>query len=133
MIWVAVWLVEWRANLDEDARRADRLLGWIAAVLVAAVFTRYDGWVMALLAWTASAWCCSARPAALAHLLAGKRGGGGCADCVVCLQRRGFGDWLEFARGPYSAKAIELRTATRMAPVRRIRAGTTHGFRCCSF
>jgi hypothetical protein len=23
-----------------------------------------------------------------------------------------FGDWLEFARGPYSAKAIELRTAS---------------------
>ncbi len=23
-----------------------------------------------------------------------------------------FGDWLDFARGPYSAKAIELRTAT---------------------
>src|SRR6185437_1998231 len=22
-----------------------------------------------------------------------------------------FGDWLDFARGPYSAKAIELRTA----------------------
>jgi hypothetical protein len=23
-----------------------------------------------------------------------------------------FGDWLDFMRGPYSAKAIELRTAT---------------------
>ena len=23
-----------------------------------------------------------------------------------------FGDWLEFQRGPYSAKAIELRTAS---------------------
>ena len=58
MIWVAVWLVEWRASLepasldpaslDFDPRRSARLQGWIAAALVAAIFTRYDGWIMAL-------------------------------------------------------------------------------------
>jgi hypothetical protein len=41
-----------------------------------------------------------------------------------------FGDWLEFARGPYSAKAIELRTAH--ARGRRIPVGTIPGSRCCS-
>ena len=57
MVWAAVWLVEWRACLDNaDAisrRRADRLVYLIALALSAAVFTRYDGWVMAFLAWVA--------------------------------------------------------------------------------
>ena len=54
MIWTAVWLVEWRSCLDytNDAatnrHRADQLLYAIAVVLVAAIFTRYDGWIMAL-------------------------------------------------------------------------------------
>ena len=52
MVWVAVWLVEWRASIDAEPRRASRLLWCIAAALIAAVFTRYDGWVMALIAWT---------------------------------------------------------------------------------
>jgi hypothetical protein len=45
------------------------------------------------------------------ELLAGQRPARGRADSVVCLQRRGFGDWLYFVRGPYSAKAIEIRTS----------------------
>ena len=52
-IWIALWLVEWRGALETDPRRANRLQGWIAGALVAAVFTRYDGWAMALLAWVA--------------------------------------------------------------------------------
>jgi hypothetical protein len=123
MVWLALWLVEWRAELKESGldesrleesspRRANRLLWLIAGVLVAAIYTRYDGWIMALLAW--------------------------CAIGIVLLRRRQlrsrtfwlasvlvvaapvawfaynavvFGDWLDFLRGPYSAKAIELRTA----------------------
>jgi len=52
MVWVALWMVEWRQSLDDAPQRAARLQGYIAAMLVAAVFTRYDGWIMALLAWT---------------------------------------------------------------------------------
>ena len=116
IIWIALWLVEWRIALAADARRATRLQGWIAAALVAAVFTRYDGWIIAFLAWlgigvtqwrrgglrSAGFWISTvfvaAAPAAwfLYNALA-------------------FGDWLEFARGPYSAKAIELRTAAHGA------------------
>ncbi len=115
MVFTALWLVEWRASLEDPdgERRTHRLTWLIAFVLVAAVFTRYDGWVMALLAW--------------------------CAMGVALLRRRRlrswhfwiasvlvvaapltwfiynavvFGDWLDFARGPYSALAIELRTMT---------------------
>ncbi len=56
-IWIACWLVEWRAALDTDPKRAGRLLIWIAFALVAAIFTRYDGWVLAMLAWVAWGWC----------------------------------------------------------------------------
>jgi hypothetical protein len=117
MVWTAVWLVEWRACLDrnDDAsrRQSNRLLYLIALALSAAVFTRYDGWIMALLAWVAvgvvllrrgrlrsrAFWIASAIVV---------------ASPVVWFSYNAvvFGDWLDFMRGPYSATAIELRTAT---------------------
>lgn len=113
MVWVAVWLVEWRASLDFQEKGAgNRLLCLIALVLVAAVFTRYDGWVMAFLAWCAIGIALlrrgklSSRTFWLASVVV-------VAAPVVWLAYNAvvFGDWLDFARGPYSAKAIELRTA----------------------
>jgi hypothetical protein len=133
MIWVAVWLVEWRASLDAGpdsgqdsnsnsnlgcanlragSRPARRLLWWIALALAAAVFTRYDGWVMALAAWVC---------VGLALLRRGRLRSGvfWLASAVVVAapvawfiyNAAGFGDWLYFVRGPYSAKAIEARTS----------------------
>ena len=133
MIWVAVWLVEWRASLDAGpdsgqdsnsnsnlgcanlragSRPARRLLWWIALALAAAVFTRYDGWVMALAAWVC---------VGLALLRRGRLRSGvfWLASSVVVAapvawfiyNAAGFGDWLYFVRGPYSAKAIEARTS----------------------
>jgi hypothetical protein len=112
MIWAAALLVDWRASLDADPERAGRLQAWIAAVLIAAVWTRYDGWVIALLAWLAvgitllrrgrlrstSFWLCSVALAAA-------------PAAWLVYNATQFGDWLDFARGPYSARAIELRTA----------------------
>jgi hypothetical protein len=113
MIWLAVWLVEWRAALNNDPPRAARRLVLTATVLIAAVFTRYDGWILALLAWTSigivqlristlrsrTFWIASAA-VVVAPLV------WFAYNAIV------FGDWLDFARGPYSAAAIELRTAT---------------------
>jgi hypothetical protein len=120
MVWTTVWLVEWRSCLDGDVEkagrnrsRADRLLYAIAVVLIAAVFTRYDGWIMACLAWIA-----------IAVTLARRGRLGSPAFWIVTLLIAAaplvwftynavvFGDWLDFMRGPYSAKAIEIRTAT---------------------
>jgi len=85
-------------------------------LLVAATFTRYDGWIMAAIAWTGigiallrrgrlksrSFWLASALVVA--------------APIVWFVYNQiCFGDWLEFSRGPYSAKAIELRTASHGA------------------
>jgi hypothetical protein len=116
MIWMVAWLVDWRTSLDQDPRSASRLLVRIAAVLVAAIFTRYDGWVMALIAWLVIGlellrrgrlrswifWLASAVlvAAPISWFVYN----------AIC-----FGDWLEFARGPYSAKAIELQTMSHGA------------------
>ena len=111
MIWIVVWLVDWQTSIDEDPRRANKLLGAIAAILIAAIFTRYDGWVMALLAWLFIG---------VGLLRRGRFGSRTfwLASTVIVAapiawfiyNAISFGDWLYFARGPYSAKAIELRT-----------------------
>ena len=112
VIWIVTAAVEWHAAVGQANQPKVRgLQAWIAALLVAAVFTRYDGWVLALLVWcgmgvvllqrgrlrSPSFWIASlvvvAAPAAW-----------------FVYNSVAFGDWLYFARGPYSAKAIELRT-----------------------
>jgi hypothetical protein len=113
LIWTAVWLVDWRRTLDTDPHRSSRFLWFIAFVLIAAVYTRYDGWIVAFLAWTAIGVTLLRRgqlrsPAfwlASVFVVA--------APLVwFAYNAAVFGDWLDFARGPYSARAIEIRTAT---------------------
>jgi len=113
LIWTVVWLVEWRDSLDHESQRSSRLLLCIAAMLVAAIFTRYDGWILALLAWMA-----------IGITLLRRRQLGSTAFWLATVfvvaapltwfvyNAVVFGDWLDFARGPYSAKMIELRTMT---------------------
>jgi hypothetical protein len=111
-IWIAVWLVEWRTSLDGDSQSSPRLLWLIAAALVAAIFTRYDGWVMALLAWGCIG-LTLARRGGLRSRAFWMASALVVAAPVVWLiyNAAAFGDWLYFLRGPYSAKAIEVRTS----------------------
>jgi len=115
MVWTALWLVEWRASIGAPggARKSARLLWLIALALVAAIFTRYDGWIMALLVWTAVgiALLRRGRLGSLAYWLASLMV---VAAPIVwfAYNAHTFGDWLDFARGPYSALAIEKRTAS---------------------
>jgi hypothetical protein len=122
MIWVVVWMVEWRTALDDDPENAHRWLGWIALALIAAVYTRYDGWIMELIAWTDIGFALLRRR----RLRPGTTGA--TTFWLVSLfivaaplswffyNYRYYGDWLEFMRGPYSAKAIEERTARPGGP-----------------
>jgi 4-amino-4-deoxy-L-arabinose transferase-like glycosyltransferase len=112
MIWITVLLVEWRADLNADPKRTSRLLWGIALLLVAAVFTRYDGWIMALLAWMAIGLTLARRGQlrSRAFWLASVLVVAAPAAWFI-YNAAAFGDWLYFARGPYSAKAIEIRTA----------------------
>jgi hypothetical protein len=112
MVWVVVWLVEWRASLDANAKQSRRLLCMIAAVLIAAIFTRYDGWVLALVAWSCMGLTLARRRRlrSLSFWIAGILL---IAAPIVWFiyNSVGFGDWLYFARGPYSAKAVEINTS----------------------
>jgi hypothetical protein len=118
MVWIAVWLVEWRAALETAPLQLRSTQWLIAVVLIAAIFTRYDGWIMALVAWTCMGLTLLKRDQIdrrgrlrswsfwLASVLIVA------APLTWFLYNSiGFGDWLYFARGPYSAKAIEIRTA----------------------
>ncbi|HEU5351537.1 MAG TPA: hypothetical protein VFU55_08055 [Terracidiphilus sp.] len=112
-VWTILLLVEWRAALDHDSSRANRLLWPIALLLVASVFTRYDGWILTFLAWTFIGTLLLRRGrlrsrtfwfATILVLAA--------PIAWFAYNAAFFGDWLYFARGPYSARAIELRTAS---------------------
>jgi hypothetical protein len=120
MIWATLLLAEFCRSLSggegeaADERRAARLLTGAGLVLVAAAFTRYDGWIFATFAWMI---------AAVAMVRAGRwRGAAGgafvlftamllaCPLAWMAYNAKQFGDPLDFMRGPYSAKAIEERT-----------------------
>ncbi len=117
LVWVVVCLAEWQANLEAAPQQSTGRLWRIAAVLVAAVFTRYDGWILALLAWVAVGLILLRRGQLRSRAF-------WLASVVVVAapvawfvyNAAVFGDWLDFARGPYSAKAIELRTAAWSGP-----------------
>jgi hypothetical protein len=123
MIWAALLLAEFCRAVGNDLkdrseaageRRAARLLVGAGLVLLAAVYTRYDGWIFASFAWLVAA----------AAMWRSKRwrgpAGGAFLLFTVMLavapllwmayNAKQFGDPLDFLRGPYSAKAIEERT-----------------------
>jgi hypothetical protein len=116
MIWAVIFLVEYLRALDRnDVDRAVRLLTYCGLVLVAAVFTRYDGWIFAFFAWIIAL-----VPTLRRRDVWRTKIGGAFILFTVMLAvapllwmgycQRQFGDWLDFMRGPYSAKAIALRT-----------------------
>ncbi|MGC1359930.1 MAG: hypothetical protein WA826_02030 [Silvibacterium sp.] len=122
MIWAVIFLGEYLRALDgEETARAGKLLIACGLVLVGAVYTRYDGWIFASFAWVI----------ALVPLLrqSGRwktRAGGAFVLFTTMLAvapllwmgycQRQFGDPLDFMRGPYSARAIDIRTSTPGSP-----------------
>jgi hypothetical protein len=117
-IWIALWLVEWRSTLDANPVQARRLVCFIAAALIAAIFTRYDGWVIAMLAWGSIGIVLARRGRLRFSAGAGSRTFWLASVLVVAApiawfvyNAAAFGDWLFFLRGPYSAKVIEIRTS----------------------
>ena len=116
-VWSVVAVVEFAAAVragNAFVARAKLILGGLICLLM--VLTRYDGWVV-----TAVVWCCFA--CALWRCEAGLRRRlvpAFAVFTVLCAAGAVFwfwynahfdGDWLDFLRGPYSAKQIERRTA----------------------
>jgi hypothetical protein len=120
MIWAVLLIVQYQRALDPESPggpSASRLLIRAGLVLVAAIFTRYDGWVYAAVAWLFATW----------RLLAGRRRWSwkgpevgawvlftalliAAPSLWLAYNAKQFGDPLDFIRGPYSAHAIEART-----------------------
>jgi 4-amino-4-deoxy-L-arabinose transferase-like glycosyltransferase len=115
--WSLVWTVDCSRALDagEDSRAAAAMVK-TGAVLAAAVLTRYDGWIL-----TALIGCYLL----VAHGRRVVRGSPRLRVAAIIFSAlvlaaplawlwfnaRYFHDPLDFARGPYSAKAIEARTS----------------------
>jgi hypothetical protein len=116
MIWAVVFIVQFQSAESKKDPAASRFLIAAGLVLVAAIFTRYDGWVYAAAAWLLATW----------PLVAGRRQPwrGPVVGAWVLFtamlvaapalwlayNAKQFGDPLDFMRGPYSARAIEART-----------------------
>jgi len=121
-IWGVAFLADFaRLSSEEQVADAARALERCAMVLAAAILTRYDGWFLTIacglavlgVLWTRPGWSALLRPRqrrmrrALIHFV------------LLCSLTPGlwmaynfgiFRDPLEFARGPYSARAIMQRT-----------------------
>ncbi|WP_252263936.1 hypothetical protein [Paracidobacterium acidisoli] len=121
VIWSALLLTAClRALSSGRHRHAARMLMGLGLVLLAAIFTRYDGWVLTFLewlivlrgVWRARAWKSEAGGAFVLFTVAMA------AAPLLWLiwNARQFGDPLDFMRGPYSAKAIDARTTKPGSP-----------------
>ena len=116
MVWSVAHLTGFESAVRHGDGKAARGALWkLTVVLIAAVFTRYDGWILGTLAWLMVAYWTVRhgwwRSPANARVL---------AICTVLLAAAPlswlgynwhfFGDPLDFLRGPYSAKMIAERT-----------------------
>ena len=116
LIWTTLLTVECvDAIRAAEPKRAARRMVWLGLLIFAAVFTRYDGWVLGAAAWCLVAWTLWRAEGMLRRV--------GAAFAVFTLlaiagpvlwlgyNQHFYHDPLDFLRGPYSAPAIEKRTS----------------------
>jgi hypothetical protein len=116
VIWMTLLTVE-----CVDAIRAEKLadvvrrLIWLGVLIFAAVFTRYDGWVLGAAVWGVVTWQLwraggmwrKVGPAFAVFTVLAVSG----PLLWLWYNQHFFHDALDFMRGPYSAPAIEKRTS----------------------
>ena len=102
-----------RANDPVTARARMMLAGLL---ILGQVFTRYDGWIIGAIIWLCFAWALWTSDAKLRRRMRPWF----ILFTIFCVagpllwfwyNHHFEGDWLDFLRGPYSAKQIERRTA----------------------
>jgi len=123
-IWAAIFFVEASRHVVRGPQLATRSLEKGAIALTAAIFTRYDGWFLACVCWAAfliNAFSAARRmPGSLVHIRK-------TVFKPMLLTALGPTLWmaynlgvyknpLDFANGPYSAKAIAQRTTEQGSP-----------------
>jgi hypothetical protein len=119
-VWTVVYFSEFARQAKDDPLRARRSLEKCAAVLAAAMLVRYDAWFLAAaVAIAAMTILCRQTNAAPAL----RRGVINLLLLTVLVpglwlayNHAAYGNALEFANGPYSARAIQERTRTATMP-----------------
>lgn len=115
LIWLALVTMECvEAIRKGEEQRARRRIIVLSVLILAAVFTRYDGWIVGACVWCVVAW-------QLARAKQMRRSSLTFAVFTVLAiagpllwfwyNQHFYHDWLDFMRGPYSAPAIERRTS----------------------
>jgi 4-amino-4-deoxy-L-arabinose transferase-like glycosyltransferase len=119
-VWSAVYFAEFVRDAREDGEHAGKSLQKCGLMVSAAMLVRYDGWFLAaVIASAALVLLWQVRPSARSLrrglvtfvLLTGFTGG-----LFLVYNQVGYGNALEFANGPYSARAIQERSKTPTMP-----------------
>ena len=119
-VWSAVYFSEFVRDSGDQPQEAGRSLKKCGLMVAAAMLVRYDGWFLAaVIAAVALAVMLRLRPVAQPLrrglitfvLLTGLSGGG-----FLLYNQLAYGNALEFANGPYSARAIQERSRTPSFP-----------------
>ena len=117
LVWSVVATMEGVAALRNGrVGRARAQMIFAGLLVIGMVFTRYDGWVVGAVEWTCLAWAMwQANPEVRKKTLTVF-----VVFTVVCIagplawfwyNQHFMHDWLDFMRGPYSAEAIDRKTA----------------------
>ena len=119
-VWSAVYFAEFVRHARADAEEAGKALKRCSVMVSAAMLVRYDGWFLAVVIGASAAvelW--RFRPYA-PQLRRGLRNfillTGSTAALFLLYNQVAFGNALEFANGPYSARAIQQRSKTATMP-----------------
>jgi 4-amino-4-deoxy-L-arabinose transferase-like glycosyltransferase len=119
-VWSAVYFAEFVHQVQDEPDRAAQSLKRCGLVISAAMLVRYDGWFLAaVIAACAVFMLWRVRPPApplrrgLINFLAFT---GFTAALFLAYNQIAFGNALEFANGPYSARAIQQRSKTPTMP-----------------
>ncbi len=119
-VWAAVYFSEFVRAANDDPERGRRSLMKCGLVVSAAMLVRYDGWFLAAVIGSAAIVVLSQHRSSAAILrrgfinfvlLTGLTGG-----LFLAYNQVGYGNALEFANGPYSARAIQERSKTASMP-----------------
>jgi 4-amino-4-deoxy-L-arabinose transferase-like glycosyltransferase len=119
-VWSALYFTEFARQARDDAERAGKSLAKCGGMVAAAMLVRYDAWFLAaVVAFTAIVimWRLRLFPRPLRRglinfiLLTGSAGA-----FFLVYNQVVFGNALEFANGPYSARAIQERSKTPTMP-----------------
>jgi hypothetical protein len=116
LVWIVLLTLEFNEAIRAARERiASNRLIMLGLLILAAVMTRYDGWVLGAAVWCVVAWQMFKQPSMRRRLMPG-------FVTFTLLTIAGplawfeynhvFGhDWLDFMRGPYSAKEIDRKTS----------------------